>query len=232
MITWCFRPSRGKWSTIRQVDSFWINCFHKNRRPNFALIMFIGIVDLVRDCHLASVQSLTYDTALSHIFEKLKIDCSTDLAVPLIDPISDKSLWKAKFTLHNGEWVRNNELPQGVQPAGVEDAPQALQALVAPPPPLQAFSFDPMMAYLDVKFASLLTYIDERFDSMNQRFQAIETYQHSMDTRLQDIEMRQNSMDITLNAFRTEWRGHQLGPQVVDEEGEEEDDEENNDDIP
>ncbi|KAK9037261.1 hypothetical protein V6N11_022180 [Hibiscus sabdariffa] len=123
LITWCFRPSGGKWSTIRNVDSFWLNCFRQNIRPNLARIIFIEIVDLVRDRHLVSVKSFTYGTALSHIFEKLKIDCSADLAIPLTDPINDKSLRKAKFTLFGGQWVKNNELPHGVQAANAEDAP-------------------------------------------------------------------------------------------------------------
>ncbi|KAK8561761.1 hypothetical protein V6N12_048821 [Hibiscus sabdariffa] len=123
--TWCFRPSGGKWSTIRNVDSFWMNCFQQNTRPNLSRIMFIEIMDLVRDRHLVSVKSFTYGTALSHIFEKLKIDCSANLAIPLTNPINNKSLMKAKFTLFGGQWVHNNELPQGVQPADAEDAPQA-----------------------------------------------------------------------------------------------------------
>ena len=34
MITWWFRPSGGKFSTIRQVDDFWLRCFRERRRPN------------------------------------------------------------------------------------------------------------------------------------------------------------------------------------------------------
>ncbi|KAK8998680.1 hypothetical protein V6N11_084065 [Hibiscus sabdariffa] len=131
------------------------------------------------DRHLASVQSFTYGTGLSHIFKKLEIDCSADLVVPLTDPISEKSLRKAKFTFHNGEWVCNNELPHDVPPADVEDAPQAP---VAPSPP-HAFSCDLIITYLDGKFASLFTHMDECFASIDHRLQA--------------IEMRQNSMDIT-----------------------------------
>ncbi|KAK8697157.1 hypothetical protein V6N13_113309 [Hibiscus sabdariffa] len=210
LITWCFRPSGGKWSTIRNVDSFWLNCFRQNIRPNLARIMFIEIVDLVRDRHLVSVKSFTYGTALSHIFEKLKIDCSADLAIPLTDPINDKSLRKAKFTLFGGQWVKNNELPQGVQPVDADDAPQA----PIPPPPPQAISFDPLMQYLDGKFASLLTHVDEQFATVHSRLQALET--------------RQSSMDLTLNAFRGEWRGHNLHTHIEDDEedGEEREEEE------
>ncbi|KAK8603547.1 hypothetical protein V6N13_096025 [Hibiscus sabdariffa] len=208
LITWCFRLSGGKWSTIHNVDSFWMNCFRQNTCPILARIMFIEIVDLVRDLHLVSEKSFTYGIALSHIFEKLKIDCFADLVIPLTDPINDKSLRKVKFTLFNGEWVCNNDLPQGVQPADAEDAP------IAPPPP-QVFSFDPRMQYLDGKFASLVTHMDEQFATVN--------------TRLQALESRQSSMDITLNAFRGEWRGHNLGPHVEDED--EEDEDEENDDI-
>ncbi|KAL4347251.1 hypothetical protein GQ457_17G012250 [Hibiscus cannabinus] len=207
LITWCFRPSGGKYSTIRHVDSFWMHCFRQNTRLNLARIMFIDIVDLVRDRHLVSVISFNYGTALSHIFEKLKIDCSTDLAIPLIDPINDKSLRKVGFTKFNNEWVRNAELPQGVEPADADDHPQAP---IAPPP--QVFSLDPIMQYLDGKFASPVTHMDEQFASVN--------------ARLQTIESRQNSMDITLNAFRGEWRGHNLGPFVEDDEEEEEEEEE------
>ncbi|KAK8691124.1 hypothetical protein V6N13_074643 [Hibiscus sabdariffa] len=155
-----------------------------------------------------SVKSFTYGTALSHIFEKLKIDCSVDLAIPLTDPINDKSLRKCKFTLFGGQWVRNNELPQGVQPADAEDA---LQAPIAPP---QAISFDPLMQYLDGKFTSLLTHVDEQFATVH--------------SRLQTLESRQSSTDLTLNAFRGEWRGHNLHSQVEDEEedGEEHEEEE------
>ncbi|KAK8561952.1 hypothetical protein V6N12_049007 [Hibiscus sabdariffa] len=175
LITWFLRPSGGKLSTIRQVDVFWLNCFRQNNRPNLAQIIFIEIVDLVRDRHLASVQSFTYGTGLSRIFEKLKIDCSADLV------------------------VHNANLPHDVPPTNAEDVSQAP---VAPIP--RAFSFDPMIAYLDGKFASLVTYMDEGFDSINRRIQAIGT--------------RQNSMEITLNAFRAKWRGHNLGPSVGDEE--------------
>ncbi|KAL4379876.1 hypothetical protein GQ457_02G018400 [Hibiscus cannabinus] len=151
------------------------------------------IVDLVRDHYLASVQSFTYGTALSHVYEKLKIDCSADLVIPfIIYPISNKSLRKAKFTFHNGEWVCNVDLPHDVSPTNVEDEPQAPNT----PPPPQAFSFDPMIAYLDGKFVSLVTHMYERFTSIDHCLQAIET--------------RQNSMDI--NAFRAEWRVHNLGP--------------------
>ncbi|KAL4284627.1 hypothetical protein GQ457_16G009040 [Hibiscus cannabinus] len=142
---------RGKWSTIRNVDSFWLNCFRQNIRPNLARIMFIEIVDLVRDRHL---------------------------------------------------------LPHGVQPADAEDASQVP---IAPPPP-QAISFDPLMQYLDGKFASLLTHVDEQFATVHSRLQALET--------------RQSSMDLTLNAFRREWRGHNLHSQVEDEEDGEEHEEE------
>ncbi|KAK8625698.1 hypothetical protein V6N13_056859 [Hibiscus sabdariffa] len=175
--------------------------------------MFIDIVDLVRDRHLVSVKSFNYGTALSHIFKKLKIDCSADLAIPLTDPISDKSLRKAGFTKFNNQWVRNAELPQGVEPADAGDPPQAP---IAPPP--QVFSLDPIMQYLDGKFASLVTHMDEQFASVN--------------ARLHTIESRQNSMDITLNSFRGEWRGHNLGPLVEDEEEkEEEEEEEDEEDI-
>ncbi|KAK9035730.1 hypothetical protein V6N11_077761 [Hibiscus sabdariffa] len=207
LITWCFRPSGGKWSTIRNVDSFWMHCFRQNTRPNLARIMFINIVDLVRDQHLVSVKSFNYRTALSYIFEKPKIDCSADLAIPLTDPINDKSLRKAGFTKFNNQWVHNAELPQGVKPADADDPPQAP---IAPPP--QAFSLDPIMQYLDGKFTSLATHMEEQFASINARLQAIES--------------RQNSMDITLNAFRGEWRGHNLGPLVEDEDDEEKEDEE------
>ncbi|KAK9028423.1 hypothetical protein V6N11_025586 [Hibiscus sabdariffa] len=187
--------------------------FVKNTRPNLARIMFIDIVDLVRDRHLVSVKSFNYGTALSHIFEKLKIDCSADLAIPLTDPINDKSLRKAGFTKFNNQWVRNAELPQGVEPADADDPPQAP---IAPPP--QVFSLDPIMQYLDGKFASLVTHMDEQFASVN--------------ARLHTIESRQNSMDITLNAFRGEWRGHNIGPLVEDEEEkEEEEEEEDEEDI-
>ncbi|KAK9000029.1 hypothetical protein V6N11_082165 [Hibiscus sabdariffa] len=211
LITWCFRPSGGKWSTIRNVDNFWMNCYRPNTRSNLSRIIFIEIVDLVRDRHLVSVKSFTYGTALSHIFEKLKIDCSADLAIPLTNPINDKSLRKAKFTLFNGEWVHNNDLPQGVPPADVEDAPQAP---FTPPPP-QAFSLDPLMQYLDGKFDSLVTHMDEQFTTVNTRLQALET--------------RQSSMDLTLNAFRGEWRGHNLGPHVEDEDEEDEENDDNED---
>ncbi|KAK8505717.1 hypothetical protein V6N12_024700 [Hibiscus sabdariffa] len=221
LITWSFRPSGGKWSTIRNVDNFWMNCFRQNNRPNLARIMFIEIVDLMRNRHLVSVKSFNYGTALSYIFEKLNIDCSADLAISLTDPISEKSLRKAKFTLFNGEWVRNNELPQGVPPDDAEDAPQAPLA----PPPHQAFSLDPLMHYLDGKFVSLTTHMDEQFALVNTRLQALET--------------RQASMDITLNAFRGEWRGHNLGPHVEDEDEDEDEDEagedeedDDNEDIP
>ncbi|KAK8601867.1 hypothetical protein V6N12_051691 [Hibiscus sabdariffa] len=189
-----------------------MNCFRQNTRPNLTRIIFIEIVDLVRDCHLVSVKSFTYGTALSHIFEKLKIDCSADLAIPLTNPIKDKSIRKAKFTLFNGEWVCNNDLPQGVPPADAEDA---LQAPIAPPPP-QAFSLDPIMQYLDGKFASLVTHMDEQFATVNTRLQALET--------------RQSSMDFTLNAFRGEWRGHNLGPHVEDEDEDEDQEGKENDD--
>ncbi|KAL4283168.1 hypothetical protein GQ457_16G009120 [Hibiscus cannabinus] len=157
----------------------------------------------VEDRHLVSVKSFTYGTALSHIFEKLKIDCFVDLVIPLTDPINDKSLRKAKFTLFGGQLVKNNELPHGVQPADAEDASQVP---IAPPPP-QAISFDPLMQYLDGKFASLLTHVNEQFATVHSRLQALET--------------RQSSMDLTLNAFRGEWRGHNLHSQVEDEEEEE-----------
>ncbi|KAK8578903.1 hypothetical protein V6N12_069247 [Hibiscus sabdariffa] len=177
--------------------------------------MLIEIVDLVRNRHLVNVKSFTYGTALSYIFEKLMIDCSANLAISLTVPISDKSLRKAKFTFFNGEWVRNNELPQGVPPGDAEDAPQAP---LAPPPP-QAFNLYPLMQYLDGKFASLTTHMDEQFASVNARLQALESHQASM--------------DITLNAFRGEWRGHNLGPHVEDENedeaGEDEEDDDNED---
>ncbi|KAK9046559.1 hypothetical protein V6N11_052445 [Hibiscus sabdariffa] len=182
LITWCFRPSESKWSTIRNVDSFWMHFFRQNTRPNLARIMFIDIVDLVRDRHLVSVKSFNYGTALSHIFEKLKIDCSADLAIPLTDPINDKSLRKAGFTKFNNQWVRNAELPQGVEPADADDPPQAP---IAPPP-------QPPLC--------------------------------------NTWTSRQNSMDITLNAFRGEWRGHNLGPLVEDEEEKEEEEEEEEED--
>ncbi|KAL4387151.1 hypothetical protein GQ457_09G019110 [Hibiscus cannabinus] len=152
-------------------------------------------------------------TALSHIFEKLKIDFSIDLAIPLTEPISGKSLRKAKFTLFNGEWVHNADLPHDVPPANVEDA---LQAPISPPPP--TFSRDPIMQYLDGKFASLVTHMDEKFATFNTRLQALETCQ--------------SSLDLTLNAFRGEWHGHNLGPQVMDEDEEEKDEENNDEDIP
>ncbi|KAL4326050.1 hypothetical protein GQ457_11G022430 [Hibiscus cannabinus] len=95
--------------------------------------------------------------------------------------------------------VNGSDLPHDVPPTDVEDAPQASVF-----PPSQAFSFDPMIAYLDNKFASLVTHIDGRFASIDHCLQAIET--------------RQNFMDITLNAFRAEWCGHNLGPQIVDED--------------
>ncbi|KAK8972761.1 hypothetical protein V6N11_055124 [Hibiscus sabdariffa] len=208
-------PSGGKWFTIRNIDNFWMNCFHQNTRPNLARIMFIEIMDLVRDRYLVSGKSFSYGTALSHIFEELKIDCSADLAIPLIDHIIEKSLRKAKFTLFNGEWVCNNDLPQGAPPADVEDAS------VAPPLPPQAFSLDPLMQYLDGKCASLVTHMDEQFASIN--------------TRLQALESRQSSMDIALNAFRGEWRGHKLGPHVKDEdedEAEEDKEDDDNEDMP
>ncbi|KAK8508669.1 hypothetical protein V6N11_037627 [Hibiscus sabdariffa] len=70
------------------------------------------------------------------------------------------------------------------------------------------------MQYLDGKFASLLTHVDEQFATINSRLQALET--------------RQSSMDLTLNAFRGEWHGHNLHSQVEDEEedGEEHEEEE------
>ncbi|KAK8617237.1 hypothetical protein V6N13_080155 [Hibiscus sabdariffa] len=67
------------------------------------------------------------------------------------------------------------------------------------------------MQYLDGKFSYLVTHMDEQFGTVN--------------TRLQALESHQSSMDFTLNAFRGEWRGHNLGPHVEDEEEEEEDEE-------
>ncbi|KAK8650397.1 hypothetical protein V6N13_140036 [Hibiscus sabdariffa] len=149
-----------------------MNCFRQNTRPNLARIIFIEIVDLVRDRHLEG---------------------------------------KIHLIQWYGEWVRNNDLPQGVLPADTEDAPQAP---FAPPPP-QAFSLDPLMQYLDGKFASLVTHMDEQFATVNTRLQALET--------------RQSSMDLTLNAFRGEWRGHNLGPHVEDEDEEDEENDDNED---
>ncbi|KAL4352565.1 hypothetical protein GQ457_06G007860 [Hibiscus cannabinus] len=101
MVSWFSRPSGGKWSTIRGIDAFWLHCFQNDIRINLAQIIFSDIVFTVNHRHTNLVKSFSYATVLSHIFFKEQIDCTVDLALPLTDPIDEKSLRKCKFHLVN-----------------------------------------------------------------------------------------------------------------------------------
>ncbi|KAL4376802.1 hypothetical protein GQ457_02G022730 [Hibiscus cannabinus] len=192
LITWWFRPSGGKWSSIRGVDVFWLHCFLTGNRINLARIIFAEIVHTVNHHHTTIVKSFTYACVLSHIFRNEGIDCSLNLATPLTDPINEKSLKKSKFQLVDGEWIRDLDAQEGDDdhPAPPVDAPPAP---VAPPPN------DALLAYLEGKFAAL----DTRMSSIDS---SIASLRMSFDTRFTSLESRICGIETSIAGFHHEWR--------------------------
>ncbi|KAK9037959.1 hypothetical protein V6N11_022855 [Hibiscus sabdariffa] len=172
MVSWFFRPSGGKWSTIR-------------------------------------VKSFSYATVLSHIFLKEHIDCTVDLALPLTDPIDEKSLRKCKFHLVNNEWVWN---PNPQDDDGDDIAPpQAPPVVVAPPPvDIQAL-FAQLNANLDARF----TAIDARFttftDDVNAQFNSLDARHNAMETRFKAQEDALRRVETEVSAHHLEWSSHTFG---------------------
>ncbi|KAL4324446.1 hypothetical protein GQ457_11G024510 [Hibiscus cannabinus] len=192
LITWWFRPSGGKWSSIRGVDAFWLHCFRIGTRINLARIIFAEIVHTVNHRHTTVVKSFTYACVLSHNFRKEGIDCSLDLATPLTDPINEKSLKNSKFQLVDGEWIRDPDAQEGDDdhPGPPVDAPPAP---VAPPPS------DALLAYLEGKFAAL----DTRMSSIDSSIDSLRT---SFDTRFTSLESRIGGIETSIAGFHHEWR--------------------------
>ncbi|GMJ08951.1 hypothetical protein HRI_004564300 [Hibiscus trionum] len=222
MVSWWFRPSGGKYSTIRQVDDFWIRCFRERKRPNLARIMFREIVYLVQNRHTSLVTSFTYGTALSYFFVKKDIDCSFDFPTPLTDPIDERSLARGKFHYFNGNWLRISELPP--EAATVLEEPQGDQAPQAPQAPQP--SMDALMTFLNEQFTGLRTDMGNRFTALETTF---DTRMTSMENRLTSLESGHNSLNISLSVFHDEWRNSMRDndPMGVDDE----DDEDNEDDA-
>ncbi|KAK9011528.1 hypothetical protein V6N11_044376 [Hibiscus sabdariffa] len=186
MITWFFRPSGGKWSTIRGIDAFWLHCFQNNIRINLAQIIFSDMVYTVNHRHTNLVKSFSYATVISHIFLKEHIDCSVDLALPLTDPIDAKSLRKSKFHLVNHEWIRDPNLPD-VEGDDVTP-PQAPPVVAAPPPvDIQAL-FAQLNANLDARFDALDTCFTSLTEDVNARFNSLDARHNAMETRFKASE--------------------------------------------
>lgn len=191
MISWWIRPSNGKFSWIRQVDDFWIQCFRKAEEPNLPRIMFTDIVWHVQNRHTKHVKSFPYATALSAIFAHLEIDCSYDFPEPLKEPIDETSLHRANFHFIGGEWIRQEPMLQDQAPQDpnpIHEVPHAPQA-----------SNDALMAFLTEQFTSLNT-------SINDRFTGLEGQLGNLTTRVTSLEEQQLSMNMSIAAFHDEWR--------------------------
>ncbi|KAL4335679.1 hypothetical protein GQ457_07G009350 [Hibiscus cannabinus] len=167
------------------------------------------MVYTVNHRHTNLVKSFSYATVLSHIFLKEHIDCSVDLALPLIDPIDDKSLRKSKFHLVNHEWIRD---PNLLDVEGDDVAPpQAPPVVVAPPPvDIQAL-FAQLNANLDARF----DVIDARFtsltDDVNARFNSLDARHNAMETRFKAHEDSLRRVETEVSAHHLEWSTHTFG---------------------
>ncbi|KAK8621081.1 hypothetical protein V6N13_067524 [Hibiscus sabdariffa] len=222
MVSWFFRPSGGKFSTIRGIDAFWIHCFQNNIRINLAQIIFTDMVYIVNHRHTNLVKSFPYGTVLSHIFLKEQIDCTVDLALPLTELIDEKSLRKCKFHLVNNEWVRNPN-PQDDDGDDVQP-PQAPPVVAAPPPvDIQAL-FAQLNANLDARF----TAIDARFttftDDVNARFNSLDTRHNAMETRFKAQEDALRRVETEVSAHHLEWSSHTFGGLGLNDHSDEDDD--------
>ncbi|GMI93041.1 hypothetical protein HRI_002973400 [Hibiscus trionum] len=226
MVSWWLRPSGGKYSTIRQVDDFWIRCFRERKRPNLARIMFAEIVYLVQHCHTTLVTSFTYGTTLSYFFLQKDIDCSHDFPTPLTDPIGERSLARGKFHYFNGRWLRLSKLPS--EAVAQLENPQGEQVPQAPPPPPQP-SMDALMTFLNEQFTGLRTDMASGFTTIDTRFTSLETRMTNVENRLTSLEGGHNSMNISLSTFHDEWRNSMRNDDPIMDE--DEDDEDGDDDA-
>ncbi|KAK8663836.1 hypothetical protein V6N13_083641 [Hibiscus sabdariffa] len=221
MVSWFFRPSGGKFSTIRGIDAFWIHCFRNNIRINLAQIIFTDMVYTVNHRHTNLVKSLPYGTVLSHIFLKEQIDCTVDLALPLTELIDEKSLRKCKFHLVNNEWVRNPN-PQDDDGDDVQP-PQAPPVVAAPPVDIQAL-FAQLNANLDARF----TAIDARFttftDDVNARFNSLDAQHNAMETRFKAQEDALRRVETEVSAHHLEWSSHTFGGLGLNDHSDEDED--------
>ncbi|KAK8573562.1 hypothetical protein V6N13_009652 [Hibiscus sabdariffa] len=219
MVSWCFRPSGGKFSTIRGIHAFWLHCFRNGIRINLAQIIFTDMVYTINPRHTNLVKSFPYGTVLSHIFLKEQIDCSMDLALPLTELIDEKSLRKCKFHLVNNEWVRNpNPQDDDVQP------PQAPPVVAAPPPvDIQAL-FAQLNANLDARF----TAIDARFttltEDVNARFNSLDARHNAMETRFKAQEDALRRVETDVSAHHLEWNSHAFGGLGLNDHSDEDED--------
>ncbi|KAL4361454.1 hypothetical protein GQ457_04G026280 [Hibiscus cannabinus] len=191
MITWFFRPSGGKFSTIRGVDAFWLQCFQNNARIDLAQIIFVELVYILNNRMTSHVKSFTYATVLSHIFIKECIDCSLDLECPLTHTINAKSLRKSKFQFINGEWVRDLNAQEGDDDDDVHAPPVAAQQV--------------SVELIQGLFQDLNANINSRFNSMEARMSAFES-------RFKLHEDQLNRVEMNLDAFHLEWRTQNFPP--------------------
>ncbi|KAL4383656.1 hypothetical protein GQ457_15G017960 [Hibiscus cannabinus] len=185
MITWFFRTSGGKFSTISGVDAFWIHCFQNNVRINLAQIIFADLVYIVNYRLTKHVKSFIYATVLSHIFVKEGIDCSLDLECPLTHSINAKSLRKSKFQLVDGEWIRDLNAQEG--DGDKDQAPP----MAAPPAAAPQVSIELNQGLVQ----DLNANINARFNSMEARMSVFETWFKNQEDRITSIETQFKSQD-------------------------------------
>ncbi|KAK8681104.1 hypothetical protein V6N13_053511 [Hibiscus sabdariffa] len=209
MITWFFRPSGGKWSTIRGIDSFWLHCFQNNIRINLAQIIFSDMVYTVNHRHTNLVKSFSYATILSHIFLKEHIDCSVDIALPLTDLIDAKSLRKSKFHLVNHEWIRDPNLSDV---EGDDVAPPQASPVVAAPPPVDIRAlFAQLNANLDARFDALDARFTSLTEDMNARFNSLDARHNAIETCFKAHEDSLRRVETEVSAHHLEWSTHTFG---------------------
>ncbi|KAK8674769.1 hypothetical protein V6N13_032872 [Hibiscus sabdariffa] len=222
MVSWFFRPSGGKFSTIRGIDAFWIHFFRNNIRINLAQIIFSDMVYTVNHRHTNLVKSFPYGTVLSHIFLKEQIDCSVDLALPLTELIDEKSLRKCKFHLVNNEWVRN---PNPQDDDGDDVQPPLVPPVVAAPPPVD---IQALFAQLNANLDAHFTAIDARFttftDDVNARFNSLDARHNAMETRFKAQEDALRRVETEVSAHHLEWSSHTFGGLGLNDHSDEDDD--------
>ncbi|KAK8574480.1 hypothetical protein V6N12_062170 [Hibiscus sabdariffa] len=221
MITWFFRPSGEKFSTIRGIDVFWIHFFQNNVRINLAQIIFADIVYIVNHRLTKYVKSFVYATVLSHILVKEGIDCSLDLECPLTHPINAKSLRKSKFQLVDGEWIRDPKAQEG---DGDEDQapPMAAPPVAAPQVSVELIQglFHDHNANINARFNSM----EARMSAFETRFKNQEDYITSIETQFKSQDDHITRMEMSLDAFHLEWRTQTFPPSTDNGDDDEIDD--------
>ncbi|KAE8667313.1 Kinesin-3 [Hibiscus syriacus] len=204
MITWWFRPSGGRYSTLRALDLWWLHCFENNIKINLSEIIFAEIVEtvnLVPNKKLCS--SLVYGCILSNLFSKAELRVGLDASFPLKKQINLLSLTRVG-------WVKNKETG-----AWVRSSTPGASSSQAPPEPDEDPEFEQLMRDIDEAedepeqpeehaqqstqmppyFQSFMETFDFRYATMDSRFTSIESHLSTMGAQQLEIlrEMRANN---------------------------------------